>query len=417
MHVLLAILVAAAAIAPGRKGPDPVPASRWQQDIDALARELPRRHKDAFFQCSKQEFEAAAATLRARAPDLADHEVLVGLMSLAAMLGDSHTAVGTGGLGFRSFPLTVHVFSDGPVIIGARESQKDLIGCTLVEFGGVPVDEAFARVMAAAAFENEATFIDRAPRLLATPEIAHAVGLIRSPEQAAITVRSAAGAERTAVLTPLLPGEQVVSAPLDEAALPVSRRRNARRNWFQVLPEHKALYFRYDTCADEAGRSVKSLSAEMLAAIDAGGIDLVVVDLRRNGGGNSGLLRPFIRGLRKRPAVNRPGGVVVLIGRRTFSSAQMNAAELKKAVGAVLVGEPTGQKPNAYGEVRTFTLPVSGIAVQYSTRYWKTEPEDRPSMEPDVPVPVSSADYFAGRDPAFEAALDRSAAASVPPTR
>jgi C-terminal processing protease CtpA/Prc len=259
--------------------------------------------------------------------------------------------------------------------------------------------------MAAAAYENQPTFIDRAPRLMCTAEIANAVGLIPTTDRATITVRDAAGRERAEELTLLSPGERMVTATLEGSALPLSRRPNPNRNWYEVLPEHKTLYVRYDTCADEPTRTVKALSAEMLAAIGANGLDRVIVDLRGNGGGNSGLLRPFIRGLRKLKAVNRPGGVAVLIGRRTFSSAQLNAVELKNKLGATLFGEPTGQKPNAYGEVRSFKLPVSQIAVQYSTRFWRTEPGDRPSMEPDVLVTSSSADYFAGRDPVLDAAL------------
>jgi hypothetical protein len=32
--------------------------------------------------------------------------------------------------------------------------------------------------------------------------------------------------------------------------------------------------------------------------------------------------------------------------------------------------------------------------------------DERLALEPDLPVPIQSADYFAGRDPALEAALE-----------
>src|SRR5262249_25597824 len=99
------------------------------------------------------------------------------------------------------------------------------------------------------------------------------------------------------------------------------------------------------------------------------------------------------------------GGIVVLIGRYTFSSAYLHAARLKEKLGATLVGEPTGQKPNAYGEVRTFALPHSQILVRYSTKYWRTTAGDPPSLEPDVLVRAAAAHYFGLRDPVLEAAL------------
>jgi hypothetical protein len=47
------------------------------------------------------------------------------------------------------------------------------------------------------------------------------------------------------------------------------------------------------------------------------------------------------------------------------------------------------------------------MQVGVSTRYWEfADPDDpRLTIEPDVPIPPSSADYFAGIDPALEAAL------------
>jgi len=172
-----------------------------------------------------------------------------------------------------------------------------------------------------------------------------------------------------------------------------------------LIPDRRALYFHYERCADDPNLKVVALTNDILKAIDANGVERVVVDLRGNGGGNSAMLMPFIQGLKYRGMPSRPGSVIALIGRGTFSSAQMNAAKLKADAGAVLMGEPTGQKPNAYGEVKTFRLPRSHIEVRYSTRFWKTEEGDRPSMDPDVTVEVSSADYLGCKDPVLEAAL------------
>ena len=67
-------------------------------------------------------------------------------------------------------------------------------------------------------------------------------------------------------------------------------------------------------------------------------------------------------------------------------------------------------KPTVVTEVG---VAVQGVAshihsVAYSTRYWELEPgRDRPSLEPDVLVPLSSAQYFAQQDPVLDEALRR----------
>jgi len=84
----------------------------------------------------------------------------------------------------------------------------------------------------------------------------------------------------------------------------------------------------------------------------------------------------------------------------------MNALDFRNKTKALLVGEPTGGRPNHFGEVKTFTLPYSGLTISYSTNYFRFAKDDTPSLLPDIPAEPSSADYFAGRDPALEAILN-----------
>jgi C-terminal processing protease CtpA/Prc len=99
--------------------------------------------------------------------------------------------------------------------------------------------------------------------------------------------------------------------------------------------------------------------------------------------------------------------VLTLIGPLTFSAGVDAAANLKLRANATLVGEPTGGKPNTYGDVRSFTLPNAGLTIYYSSRhFYRFEAlGDAPSLEPDLRVPLSAEHYFAGRDPVLEAAL------------
>ena len=99
--------------------------------------------------------------------------------------------------------------------------------------------------------------------------------------------------------------------------------------------------------------------------------------------------------------------LVVITGRNTFSAASLFAAHLERDTDAVFVGEPMGGSPNLYGNPRDFTLPYSGIVVGVATQWFvgSTPGDPRLTIEPDVPVALTSADYFAGRDPALDAAM------------
>ncbi|MBZ5580224.1 MAG: hypothetical protein LAP40_26995 [Acidobacteriia bacterium] len=74
--------------------------------------------------------------------------------------------------------------------------------------------------------------------------------------------------------------------------------------------------------------------------------------------------------------------------------------ELKDRARAKLVGEPTAEKPNSFGEQRFFDLPNSRLRVIYSTRYYRfAKNADPPDWEPDQRVDLTAADFLAGRDP------------------
>src|SRR5262245_39099175 len=65
----------------------------WRQDLQFLATELPRRHLNLFFKTTREDFNHAVAELDAAIPSKADHEIIVGLMRIVAMVGDAHTSL------------------------------------------------------------------------------------------------------------------------------------------------------------------------------------------------------------------------------------------------------------------------------------------------------------------------------------
>jgi C-terminal processing protease CtpA/Prc len=104
---------------------------------------------------------------------------------------------------------------------------------------------------------------------------------------------------------------------------------------------------------------------------------------------------------------NQAGRLFVIIGRSTFSAGKDFALDVARNTEAIFVGEPTGGMPNNYGYSVIVRLPNSGIEVGIASTYvFKGRSQDLdPWLEPDIVVPVTAADYFAGRDAALEAVI------------
>jgi hypothetical protein len=255
------------------------------------------------------------------------------------------------------------------------------------------VERAVAVVSAMFPHDGEAGVKLEAPRYLVMPEVLEALGITHS----AVSARFAFQAGDDVVTAELAPGTEPPSKWLrPPGPRPLRRERPDAPFWFQRVGG--ALYLKYDTCGQ--AERFAALTRELLADLDRGGVERVIVDLRDNGGGNSEVFRPFLAGLAPR---HLP--VTGLIGRATFSSAMMNALQLRQELSGRLIGEPTSGKPNHYGEVKYFMLPRSALPVDYSTKFFRHVPGDPPALEPDVVVEPTWADERDGRDPVLEAAL------------
>ncbi len=176
--------------------------------------------------------------------------------------------------------------------------------------------------------------------------------------------------------------------------------------WYEYLPDKHALYIQYGKCLDEPGNPFGDFVNKLFAFADSRTVDRVIVDLRFNGGGSSDIVKPLVDGLKARPALNAKGHLYTLIGGHTFSSAVFAAVYFHNDLHTILIGEPTGNKPNHYGQFESFELPNSKLKVQYSTKHFHlVRDADPPSLDPDVFVQRSLEDYLAGRDPVLDAAL------------
>lgn len=391
---------------------EPPTVEQWQSDLDTLLKELPARHIEPFFHLPKQDFEHHAADLRIRLPTLAPHEIVIGFQSLVAALGDSHTSIVPGKQAetWHMYPVVATKLSDGFLVYATTPAFADLQGTTLLSLNGMPIADAAVRVQQVYPWENEAWRDQALAQYLTLPEVLHAVGVTAELGDIQAVVRTAGGTDKTVTL-PMLPtaSRNSLAAMKRPGVGPaaVSSQPHKESYWFADIPDTHALYVRYDRCSDDPGDPVSEFAKRLKARLDQDNVERLILDLRRNAGGDSRLLRPIVKDLKSRSAFNTgDGSLIVLIGRATFSSGEMNAVELRKEAKAVLIGGPTGQKPNAHGEVRTFTMPNSGMTLTYSTKVFNTDPADPPSTMPDVRVETTADLYRCGVDSSLEAALN-----------
>ena len=367
----------------------------WRTDIDFLRAEIPRRHVQPFTRVPRAEFEASLDQIRTAVPSLADHQIIVGLLRALAKIGDAHTTMYPA---FTQFPIACQWMDDGFYVVRTTDAHRDLLGTRLVAIDDTSASDVLTAVATTISHENEWWMREVAATRMTSAEVLHAAGLIPALETASFRFARADGSPIARTLVRLPPG--VLPNVEIDVDKPLHLRNRQANYWYEYLPASGTLYVQYNQCVEIPGKPMAAFGAELAAAARSHTVDRLILDLRHNTGGNSALLAPMLSELyTTAPHLDDPNRFFVVIGPRTFSSALMNAFELDRNTRATLVGLPTGGKPNHFGNVATFTLPRSGILVQVSTRFFQLVADgDPPALMPDIEVPSTAGDYFAGRD-------------------
>ncbi|MBX7187561.1 MAG: hypothetical protein K1Y01_20625 [Vicinamibacteria bacterium] len=388
------------------------------QDIETLAKDLPRLHANLFFRTSRETFDREVDSLKTRVAEMTDYEVVTGLIRLAALPGDAHTAISPFSYpGFRRLPIRMRFLSDGLVVTSAAPGGEALLGGRIVTIGDLDIATAIERIGPVVSRDNDAWLRAIGPNYLVIPEILRAQRIVADAERVRMSVVLPDGTAAQAELPALAAGREGTFADASSAPLPLYRQRGQENYWY-TWTDPDVLYLQYNRCQNAANDPMSSFAKRVLDDIDRRSPRAVIVDLRANGGGDSSVLDPLLSGLRARSFLAQSGRLFAFIGNSTFSSALMNAISLKRENGAILVGEPTGGKPNGYGEVRSFTLPNSALSVSYSTKFFNSWPGGDPdSLLPDIAAAPSSVDYRDGRDPAMDAVAARLGLPRLQPTR
>lgn len=373
----------------------------WRDDLHYLARELPSRHVNAFHTVSRETFDAEVSRLDADIPRLNGDEIIVGLMRIVALVGDGHTHLDLPPSYLR-YPLELQWFGDELRVIAAQAPYHAAVGARVLMIGSTPLADVMKRTTELVPrSENEGRTRFTATIQLTSPEVLHGLGVINDRANAPFVLETTPGARATIMLSPApFAGFSAWRMATGDTP-PLYLQRLAEPWWTEFLPSARTVYFSFTGYPPDA--QFQERTAALARLLDESQAQRLVIDLRRNQGGDltrfRRLLLPIIK---SRAAINQKGGLFVIIGPGTFSAATINALDLRNEANAILVGSPTGMRPNHYGEHGEFILPNSRFPISFSTRYYRFAADADSAVVPDKRIEPSWTEFRAGRDPVME---------------
>lgn len=370
-------------------------------DLRYYAEAIKHRHIRPFAVTSEIAFDAAVRRADSILVTGDVDRLVVELLRLAAMLNDEHTMVLAASSG--QLPYRFRYFPDGLAVVAADSAHRAQLLYRVLAINDVPASGILDRFGELVKQDNASYALSWLDRNIGDPQLLKGLGIIARTDSIVFDLVSPAGDTVRSVVSATPTG-----APVQWWQPPSPNGIRASESTAYYTIDHdeqgRTLYFNYRRCQVDPDLPFSEFNKQLFTLVREQHPERIIIDLRANGGGNSAVLAPFLKELRK-SYLNKEGRIRVLIGRDTFSSAVMNAVALKRETSAILIGEPTGGNINHFGEVRDDLLPHSHIRFTWSTRYWENWKGMNGALQPDVLVTPSLGDLISGIDAAYQEGL------------
>jgi hypothetical protein len=380
-------------------------AAQWRADIDYLDSQLKSNQLNFSSLVSVQTFDNTLNDVKSSIDSLQDYQIFIKLQQIVASLHIAHTSIfPPPAVEFHFLPIYAVKYSDGFYILKTDNNNAGLLGKKIIKAGNIDIsiiEDSLKKIMS---YENSYWADYQFSGVFSFVEALQFFGFSNSLTQVELEIEGAGKVTLNSIEQYYSNFTSGYKSVLDGKSIPLYLQNYSSYYWDIFIAPSKTYYIAYNKCSNASNISFAVFTDNVKDFIASNEVDKVIIDLRNNGGGNSGIFNPLLSYLQN-STFNQSGKLFVIIGKHTFSSALLNAISLKKNTECILVGEPTGGKPNSYGEVRTFTLPNSGMIVQYCTKYFSTVTGDPESLFPDYYIDLTAQDYLNGRDPVLDFVL------------
>ncbi|WP_080904731.1 hypothetical protein [Parabacteroides sp. Marseille-P3160] len=370
-------------------------ADCFKEDLEFLKINLPQKHVNLFTKISQREFEQQIASIESKIDSLDEKSFFCELFQLITAIGDEHTRIEPQHLFKYTVPIRFTLFKEG--IFVTETTQPNIMLAKLLEVNGVAIEEVINQFRKIIYNENPSFFETMLLFYMNNTYILKGLGLTNSAEEVLYTFETK---DADTISIKLKPSQNPTMKRAEAFSL-LEAYSGEGNYWYRYYPDKNCLYFNYLNCKEDKNYSFEKFCSQLFESISINKPEKLIIDLRYNGGGNSKVLNPFLIRL-KNNYLNANGKLYVLIGRMTFSSALLNALNLKQNFNSVLLGQPTAGSINHFGETLTFTLPNTKATVVYSTKYFEEWKGHNGALTPDIQIDCSVKEFNKGKDEVLE---------------
>ncbi len=385
----------------------------WKEDVNQV-REL---FTSIYFKdpkhvpISKEQFNKKCNELIDKVSELDNDSMVFELLRLIALIKDGHANIFYPSK--KMYMFMAEYMKDGFYITRSLDTQKSIRRCKLLEIDGKPISDVRKMLEPFISFDSRYSVNISMTSVLYDPKLLNYAGVCDSAEKCTIKLEDTSGkvfSEEMTALEPTDANKMVIDPDYWDKYRndpPLCYQRKGSYYGFHYIAEKKAVYVFYQKCAEDDQYPVKKMVKELDALWKEKHPEKLIFDIRFNNGGGTAVFYPFLEWVTNNDYFREPGKFFVIIGNRVFSAASQTAAILYLMTDCTFVGEPIGQKPNHWGEVKKVRLGYSKLPMVYSSRFMEIIRDSDPeAIMPDTEIAWSRDDFFNLKDSVLDGILD-----------
>lgn len=361
-------------------------ARRLREDLDYY-RDALLEFPSNFNNLSKEDFVEKVDDLKSKVENLTDLEFLIELKKLTALFKEVHIHITKDSK--RAYADMQKIIIGDDIHINSKYLDEDFKYGKLLKINETDVETIKKKFRKITSADNYSSFL--AYMKLNDLDILRGLGIVNNIDDVNVTVEKN-GKEKTFLIKPIL---QEKWYPICKNH-PIIYDRNTYRNILEEnknndnknvsipkLPntydyvinlDKKSIILNYNSCYESLDKDsvtfFKELSEKIIKQKEAGNLDRIIVNVRRNGGGYRVVLRPFLKFLSEFFKDNKHVNLIILSDRPTVSAGLVAILDLRNSTkNSVVVGMPPGGGLKFAGGQLAEYMPNSRIGFGFSTMY------------------------------------------------
>jgi hypothetical protein len=367
-----------------------------EMDLHYAYKLLKLTHYNPYTRFSPQKIDESFQQTITTIHQVTPQKAIAQIMKFVAMMGDGHTVLVppvNGPYRFHRYPVKGYLFADGFYVTATTEKNKEILGKKITRFNKIPAEQVVKKLSGFISYDNEMQLKWLLPYAMFIPELLEAAEINLVENDLVLSYDdNGHNVEYELSESAKITGDQLEKFIYEDETEKEwlnakSKIEKSLETFYKVvLLTEKCIYIPFNQVKHDEQYPFTSFIDSVNVLIRQRKSPQLIIDLRNNEGGDNTMLIPFIQMLISRQHEDKTMRIICLTGRRTFSAAITLLGQLKKYGNVVIMGEPTGGKPNFIGEFNPFRLPYSGLWINSSKWYHQnTNTFDfRPWIDPDI---------------------------------